>query len=117
MKSQFVILKSNLTIRYLSYYLFRFFRRIQFNSNYIFIITKITLRSKTIITLGNKEVINISDRSEITRYVHEIKTKFLVLSKEYIQKKNKKKNEILTIFYMETTEDEYNKYLESLFSK
>ena len=102
-----ILLKTDLSQRYLRDYLFRFFRETKFNNNYIFVLTKVSMDDERIVrTFGQKTLLDITNKSEINNYVDQVTKYFLDHKDSYYPQIN----DSILICYLETNETIYTKY-------
>lgn len=98
------------------FHLKNFFRNTKFTSKYIDLITRVCVNDTTIIhTLGSKATINHSVKSERDAYVNNTIAQFVSVSKTYTEtKKSTSRPFRLDIYYFDSNEDKYNKYINKL---
>lgn len=104
-------LRKNLNPKNLRNYLFKFFRKTKFNSQYIYLLTKLSAdSSKTNYFLSGKVLLDVTNMSEKTTYVN-------ILENTYLKNEDKYKtmdNKNIMIFYLETDRESYVKYINKL---
>ena len=106
-----VSLRRLLTTRVLRFHLFDFFRKNTYNSNFLYVLTKITTdNGKTSFTLGKKSLIDITKKGEVKTYINHVTQYFLSLQDQYSPQQNDK----ILIYYIESNEEVYKKYLQNI---
>lgn len=106
-----VSLRRLLTTRVLRFHLFDFFRKNTYNSNFLYVLTKITTdNGKTSFTLGKKSLIDITKKGEVKTYINHVTQYFFSLQDQYSPQQNDK----ILIYYIESNEEVYKKYLQNI---
>ena len=106
-----VSLRRLLTTRVLRFHLFDFFRKNTYNSNFLYVLTKITTdNGKTSFTLGKKSLIDITKKGEVKTYINLVTQYFFSLQDQYSPQQNDK----ILIYYIESNEEVYKKYLQNI---
>lgn len=101
-----IILKSNLQEHNLRNYLFRFFRETKFNSNYIYVLVKISFQYVLgIKSLGYKTIIKVDNQEDILNYVKAVCKYF----NEHDESSHPEVGVSILINYIDTSETIYKR--------
>lgn len=103
-----VVLKNDLDERNLRVHLFKYFRTNKFQSQYIYVITKISiLNDSEIYTLGEKNLIDLENKEDLNNYVNHVTAYFL----DHLDKYAPVANDKLILSYISASKNSYNKHL------